>query len=328
MPSAVLSSISIRDLPTWSRYAVATAIVALAGGAAALLGRHGVYAPSLLLLPGVMLVAAVLDRGTGLFAAALSGIVAYAFLQPGHIQPAQDGAPALVSFLLFLIAASIGAMLIEGLGHRAARAMKSERRKDLLLREASHRIKNNLQTITSLLRIQRRTLKSDEARGALEMALSRVHVMAAIHSRLAGSAPRETLEMSEFLMSLCGDLRRSMVGERDIAFEIDAYPAILDCARAAAVGFVINELVTNAVKYAFGDGRGGTIAVSFRAVGADFELDVADDGAGVPPDARPGLGQTLIQLFARQLEGTIEAVPGPGTRHLLRFPVAGAVPAT
>ena len=298
----------------------ATIWIALATGGVALLERQGVYAPYLLFVPMIMVLAAVFDRGAGLYAAVLSSIAVHAFL--GRV-----GAPGIGPLMLFIFAAATAAILVEALARRTAQAAKAERRKDLLLREASHRIKNNLQTVTSLLRIQRRSLKGEEARAAFDVALTRIHVMAAAHARLVGTDERETIEMSEFLISLCGDLRKSMVGDREIDIAIDAHPSVLDCARAAAVGFVINELVTNAVKYAFGDGRAGTIAVSFRPVATQFELDVADDGPGISADAKPGLGQTLIQLFARQLEGTIEIVPGPGTRHVLRFPVAAAAPA-
>ena len=327
MNLAILIFTSPRQLPFWARSLVATALVALAWVGVGLLKRNGVYAPFLLLIPVVTLVSAALDRAAGLYAVLLSSVAVYVTLHPGQTPPRFEGSPLLASLLLFVLSVATAAILVEVAARRATRAAKSERRKDLLLREASHRIKNNLQTISSLLRIQRRAVEGDEARAALETALARIHVMAAVHARLIGTDERETLEMSEFLISLCADLRKSMVSERDIAFEIDAHPCILDCSRAAAVGFVINELVTNAVKYAFVDGRAGTIAVSFRPSGGDFELEVADDGAGVPSDAKPGLGQTLIHLFARQLEGRIETPTGPGTRHILRFPVADAAPA-
>ncbi|HLG87707.1 MAG TPA: sensor histidine kinase [Alphaproteobacteria bacterium] len=317
MHLVVWNSAFARDLPVWARYLAASLLVALVASAVRFLEGQGIDAPYLLLL-AVLLCSAVLER-CGLYAALLSSLVAYAFLAEKR-----ESAAAVVSLLLFLFVAATTAVVIEILARRAAQAAKAERRKDLLLREALHRIKNNLQTITSLLRIQRRALRGEEARRAFDVALNRIHVMAAAHTRLVGTDERETIEMSEFLISLCGDFRKSMVGDREIAFAIDVHPSILDCARAAAVGFVINELVTNAVKYAFRDGRAGTIAVSFRPVGFEFELEVADDGSGMPADAKPGLGQTLIQLFARQLEGTIEVVPGPGTRHVLRFPVAAA----
>jgi two-component sensor histidine kinase len=306
-----------RDLPVWRRFFVASLLVALVAGCVQLLEGQGIHAPYLLLL-AVILSSAAIER-CGLYAALLSSLVAYGFITEGR-----ESAAAAISLLPFLLISVTAAIVIEMLARRAAQAAKAERRKDLLLREALHRIKNNLQTITSLLRIQRRALKGDEARAAFDIALTRIHVMAAAHARLVGTNERETIEMSDFLISLCGDLRKSMVGDREIAFAIDVHPSILDCTRAAAVGFVVNELVTNAVKYAFGDGRAGTIEVRFRPVGFQFELNVADDGQGMPADAKPGLGQTLIQLFARQLEGTIEVVPGPGTRYILRFPVAAA----
>jgi len=156
--------------------------------------------------------------------------------------------------------------------------------KEVLLREVHHRVKNNLQIISSLLSMQAELLKGSAAAQALQDGQRRVQCMAMVHDRLQSDQDIEQLDFREFAESLVRDLFYCHAvdsGRIGLRLELDA--VTLKLHQAIPCGLVLNELVTNAVKYAFGDGRGGTIAVSFRPVGADFELDIADDGSGIPP---------------------------------------------
>jgi len=320
---SLIRNLTRLDLPIWVRYLAATGAVAMSALAVRILEAHGVYASFTLLIPVVMLVSLVLDRGSGLYAAALASAVAFVALRRAGGGSDFSGGAAWVSLLLFMCATGLAAGLVEGLYCAVWRASASEREKDLRLREASHRIKNNLQTIVSLLRLQRRTLESEEARAALEVALARINVMARLHARLADDDLSDAVDIDRFMVTLCDDLHRAMVGERSIAFAIEADPIPLDCSRAVSMGLIVNELVTNALKYAFPEGREGTIKVAFRRSGEEFQLEVADDGVGIPNESVPGLGHTLMQLLSRQLGGRLERAECAGTRHLLRFPVAG-----
>src|SRR5581483_5456450 len=152
MHLADLSFTSARDLPAWARYASASLLIGLGIAGTGLLSQQAVYAPALLLIPVIVLLSIAFGRGAGVYASLLSGGEVYRALP--------QGASPTASVLLFVFAAGTTASIAEVLARRAARSAKAERRKDLLLREASHRIKNNLQTITSLLRIQRRSLKT------------------------------------------------------------------------------------------------------------------------------------------------------------------------
>jgi two-component sensor histidine kinase len=324
MNSLLLNVLIRRNPPVWLRYFIATAFMSLSSLAVWGLDSAGIYAPLLLLIPVVMLISLTLDRGSGLYSAGLSSIVAYVFPGAGPHGETLTGAQAWSSLFLFVGSVTLAAILIEALYRSAARVAASEREKDLLLREASHRIKNNLQTVVSLLRLQRRTLQSEDARAAIDTALARTNVMAMIHARLVGNNPRDLVDMNRFVSNLCGDLHKSIAGERPISLSIDAESIMFDCSRAVSIGLIINELVTNALKYAFPTEMGGTIAIAFAGNADGYRLDVADDGVGVAPDARSGLGQTLTQLLARQLGGSIERMEeGPGTCHRLRFPAAG-----
>lgn len=202
------------------------------------------------------------------------------------------------------------------------RLRESLSEKELLLREVHHRVKNNMQVISSLLAMQ--STGGDEAVAKkLEESQNRIRSIALIHEQLYRSTELEHIDARAYLETLASQLVQSF-GIEGITLEVEVDALTLDIDQSMACGLIVNELVTNAVKYAFPGGRRGTIRVSLRE-GADGErvLEVKDDGRGLdgPLPARSrSLGMSLIATLARQLRGRHEIDGTSGTRVRVTFP--------
>jgi len=195
--------------------------------------------------------------------------------------------------------------------------------KTLLLHEVDHRVKNNLTMIGSLLRLQARGIGDPAITAKLEAMLERIDALATVHRRLYQSDDVTRFDVGAFAENLVSDVIGSS-GRTDIRLEADIVPVEVASNQAAALGLILNEIVTNSVKHAFVDGRGGTIRLIARRDGDHATIDIRDDGRGIDPDrVEPdGLGRMLITRLARQLQATVEWLDaGPGTRILLSFPV-------
>ena len=216
---------------------------------------------------------------------------------------------------------------------RAEQALRESRdsleelaaKQSLLLREVNHRVANSLQLISSLLELQARRVAAADARAALHAAAERVEAVSLVHRRLYTSADVSHVEMDQYLAGLVEELQRS-VGAQDASccIRLRADPARIETDKAVAIGLVVNELVTNAAKYAYPGRDGGEVRVDFRKDDDDFTLTVEDDGVGLPPgDATPqgsGLGAVIVAAMARAARATVETVQAqPGTRVTLRL---------
>jgi two-component sensor histidine kinase len=210
-----------------------------------------------------------------------------------------------------------------------SRAEASERERHLLLIDFGHRVKNDMQRITSSLRLQA-AHSSPEVAAALQQAANQVKVIASIHDRLTHCDGEVLVNMDDFLRDLISELRASMAEVRPIGLFVEAENHLLPLDRVGAVGLVANELITNALKHAFPDDRSGNITVRFCRKEPDFLLTVADDGVGLPsaPQGEPqprrgGLGQRLTRALAAQLGGRIEVARNEpaGMAYILRFPI-------
>jgi two-component sensor histidine kinase len=204
----------------------------------------------------------------------------------------------------------------------------SEGEKDLLLREASHRFKNELTMLSTMLRLQQRSMHDSAASSALGVSADRVLVLGRLHERLQRSHTSAVVDTREFISALCDDLRTA-IELRPIALEVHAESHIISQERAVPVGLIINELLTNALKYAFPDQRAGRVKVMFEREAQDYCLSVSDDGVGLVAgtEAASGLGRSLVRAMASQLRGSLEIGPGPnasGTCATVRFPPDGA----
>jgi two-component system, sensor histidine kinase PdtaS len=278
-------------------------------------------------------VSALFDHGTGVFAVLLSAALAkWFFVQPIHsldIGRAGDVADLAVFVAIGILSATIFEAL-----HRVAsdlasanrRLLAAEGDKDMLLSEASHRFKNELTMLSALLRLQERTVADETARGALSSTADRVHVLARVHERLERADGDAVVDAREFVSALCDDLKAALVELRPINLVVEAQSHRLRQDRAVPMGLVINELLTNALKYAFPGDRPGTVRVTFERQGDEFLLTIADNGVGMAFDGEPrgsGLGQRLVRSMVAQLGGTFAIEPDSGaggTVATVRFP--------
>jgi two-component sensor histidine kinase len=200
-------------------------------------------------------------------------------------------------------------------------ALAAER--ELLLREVNHRVGNSLQIIASLLHLQASSAAQDDVKAALTNAMGRVAAVAQVHRRLYTSHDLKSVVLNQYLESLLEDLRRSAEGNRMSRLTLRAEPIEIDPDRAVAIGIIVNELVMNAVKYAYPD-CAGPIHVELGAVGDNVELSIADNGVGLRGRRDPrstGMGQRIVGAMASKLAASVERDPNhDGTRIVLRFP--------
>lgn len=191
------------------------------------------------------------------------------------------------------------------------------------LKELNHRTKNHLQMITAMLNLQAGTMASEDAKQSFIAAIRRINVIAELHGRLYRNDSYEWIDAAGYLTDLCDGLRHSFLGDGRIALECRADDAELTLDQAVPMGLIVNELVTNAIKHAFTDGRDGRIEVSFAVDGDAAELVVNDNGRGLDGDAaKPKLGRRLVQALAGQLGARIDGDTTEGTSLRLSFPAA------
>ena len=206
-------------------------------------------------------------------------------------------------------------IVIAELFRRSVRLAASERdrqvaERDLFLVEFDHRVKNNFTLVASLLDMQRRRASGETAE-ALAAALARVESIARAHRHLyRGGASPGAVDMATYMHELCAALADSLFLRGAITLDCHSDHAAIPRDRAVSIGLVVNELVTNAVKHAFVGRDDGQIRVRFEAAGKGWRLTVADNGDGMPAATRArgrdgGLGQRLIDAFARQAGGTV-----------------------
>jgi two-component sensor histidine kinase len=199
-------------------------------------------------------------------------------------------------------------------------ALAAER--EVLLREVNHRVGNSLQIIASLLTLQANASTQDDVKAALTNAMGRVAAVAQVHRRLYTSHDLKSVLLNQYLDALLEDLRRSTESNRMSRLTLRAEPIEIDPDRAVAIGIIVNELVMNAVKYAYPDGA-GPIHVDLRAQDEHLLLSIADDGVGLNVKTDPrstGMGQRIVSAMASKLEASVERDPDhAGTRIMLRF---------
>lgn len=202
---------------------------------------------------------------------------------------------------------------------RADAALKEEaaRGSRILLQEVRHRVANSLQIIASVLLRNARTTTSEETRGHLQNAHHRVMSVAALE-RLLSTSEEGDIEVHAYFTRLCESISASMIGEVDqISLIVEGGDGVVEARVSVSLGLIVTELVINALKYAFPDGRPGKITVDYNFYGPNWILCVRDDGIGMSLTApmRTGLGTGIVAALARQLNASVEATPAqPGTR--------------
>ncbi|MCK6547085.1 PAS domain S-box protein [Myxococcota bacterium] len=197
--------------------------------------------------------------------------------------------------------------------------------KESLLKEIHHRVKNNLQIVSSLLYLQASQTRDAATQAVLLESQGRIRSMAMVHESLYGQSSLARIDLSRHLGNLCNYLFQSY-GARLPNVRIAAHaPGIeLDLDRAIPLSLLVTELVSNALKYAYPDGRSGAVTVDLSRTDGTLTLTVADDGVGLPAAFDPGtttsLGLKLVSQLTRQLGGELRVSAGPGARFDVRFP--------
>jgi two-component sensor histidine kinase len=188
----------------------------------------------------------------------------------------------------------------------------------VLLQEVRHRVANSLQIIASILLQNARRTQSDETLWHLKDAHHRVMSIAALERQLAGTGEGE-VEIRAYFTELCGSIAASMIsGEDHISLVVGGGEAVVEARVSVSLGLIVTELVINALKHAFPANRPGSITVAYENRGPNWTLRVTDDGVGMPTDPaliRTGLGTSIVQSLAKQLEASVVIATGhPGTR--------------
>jgi PAS domain S-box-containing protein len=197
--------------------------------------------------------------------------------------------------------------------------------KEALLKEIHHRVKNNLQVITSLLSLQSDTVDNDATRIMFEEAVNRVRTIGDIHELLYRSPDLARVNFDLYINRLVQSLSSFYgIDETRTAIRVNAQNTGLELAQAIPCGLIVNELLTNALKHGFPDGRSGEIQVMLECNEGTCVLNVADNGVGMPDEVTientTSLGLKLVSILARQLGGTVRIHRNGGTRFAISFP--------
>jgi PAS domain S-box-containing protein len=196
--------------------------------------------------------------------------------------------------------------------------------KEILLKEIHHRVKNNLQIISTLLDLQSDSFVDEPPRRFLQECQNRIRSMAMIHEKLYEASDFVSIDFGEYLKSLINSLFITYISDKRVDLAVEAGEVVLEIDDAIPCGLIVNELVSNSMKYAFPGARTGNLAVRLQVGNDDLiTLTVEDNGVGLPTGldfrATETLGLQLVNLLARQLHGEIELVEGPGTIFRITF---------
>jgi two-component sensor histidine kinase len=232
---------------------------------------------------------------------------------------------------LAILKATQKAGRVRELGEEHALLARSLAEKEVLLKELHHRVKNNLQVIVSLLRMQANASADETVTAVLRECQHRVEAIAMIHDQLCQSADLRHVYLAQQANLLMANLFRAfdvdpacITGEVTVCPRPDGTPLVLGVERAIPVGLILNELISNSLKHAFPNDRSGSIRVEAQSRDGRVELAVIDDGVGVPEDLGAGksksLGLQIVEILVRQFGGSWELRRQAGTVFRLSFP--------
>jgi len=219
-------------------------------------------------------------------------------------------------------------IITEDITHRKMseeRIKASLTEKEILLKEVHHRVKNNMQIISSMLNLQSNYIEDPQALSLFKDSQNRVKSMALIHEKLYQSKNFEQIEFGQYITVLINYLFRSFnVTGNQIKTQIESQAVMLDITKAIPCGLILNELVSNSLKHAFPNNREGNIYLEFQKIGSDYEIRYRDDGIGLPADFdfrnTDSLGMQIVNALIKQLHGDIRLIIEQGTEFCLKFP--------
>jgi two-component sensor histidine kinase len=215
------------------------------------------------------------------------------------------------------------------------RSLKAERdrfatllgEKEVLLQEVHHRVKNNLTVIASLLSLQANTLGNEHVANALRASQHRVEAMALIHEQLYATEDLGSVDFAKHTMLLATSLFHSYgIDPGRVSWHVRMEPVHLGLGQAVPAGLILSELITNALKHAFPEGRSGTIEIRVARCSGRIELTVGDDGVGIDGDTNfsqpKSLGMQIVKILTRQLRGVFTVASKRPVRFQISFPEA------
>ena len=277
-------------------------------------------APFVLLFPATLIATLMGGWRAGAATLSVAELWAWYYVIPpkGLMLKGEAQAPNLITiFVAGLIIVAVAQAFRQAAKRETADRVAKLAERDLMLRELEHRMKNNFQTVAGLIEMQLRRAAHEPAKLALREALGRVVSISQAHRNLYAGEDVRTVDMAVYLKDLCANLAEALFLGELVRLQCEAEPTPLERDRAVAVGLIVNELVTNAAKHAFADGRTGQIRVAFERQPQGYRLVVEDDGQGLPADfstRRKGLGRGLVEAFTRQAGGSLTVSKGPGAR--------------
>jgi two-component sensor histidine kinase len=194
----------------------------------------------------------------------------------------------------------------------------------LMMRESHHRIKNNLQLVNSILDLQSRNMKDPAVKKAFMESRQRIQAISFAHQRLYGNDTVEKLNLKSFLFDLIQSIQQSSLDEHS---HIKIVPRLdemdISTEKAIPIGLIMNELLTNAIKYAFNSHQGGTIVVNLTRQSNQVELVIGDNGAGMKENTEgTGFGHQLVKSMVRQLKAEYSLSLTPGVKHVFLIPLS------
>jgi two-component sensor histidine kinase len=303
-----------KQQPWALRYGLSALLMACSLGVFAAMEAQSGFIGLYILLPAIFLSGLMFDRGCAFFATllALAGVLSWML----HSQ----WSPALALPLIFFGFVGIAfAAFAELLRKEMEKVVASERSKTLLLQEVAHRTKNNLAMLSAMVRLQSRTL-GREASDALEGTSRRIQTMAEVYDHLMLRDQTKIVDLKEYI----GDIVRKLMalsGDKPVAVRCELDEVYAHSEVAVPIAIIVNELVTNSIKYGFPDERPGQIVIKLRA-GDELMISVSDNGVGIagPEQARRGFGSKVVALLVQQLDGELMYEDAqPGCRVVLRM---------
>ena len=270
------------------------------------------------------------EAGVGTMA--VSEALAWIFVLP-RANPGGGHTPLQMTSTI-IVTITVIAVIAAGEGFRVAlQKIVAERNaklaeRELLFRELQHRVNNDFSLVNSLLELQRRRSSDPETRRALEQAIGRIRSVARVHQHLYTLPEIGAIDIRQYLRDLCAAVAEATLPPAGVHLRCHCEEAYMPRSRAIAVGLATNELITNAIKHAFPEGREGDIDVRFEKTGAGWCLSVRDNGVGLGAAQHPrtGLGAGLIEEFVRQAGGTLSLESSNGTIARLALPDSAASP--
>ena len=303
-----------RPQPIAVRYGFSALFAAVSLALFAAMQEQSNFIGLFILLPAIFLAGLMFDRGSSFVATGLAVGGALWLLRWDWTSQF-----ALPLALFIFVALSFG-VIAEVLRKQMELTAASEQSKTLLLQEVAHRTKNNLAMLSAMARLQARALGPEGANAAMQIS-QRIQTMAEVYDHLTLSQQTKVVDLKEYISDIVNRLI-SISDGKPVAIRCELEQAYVHSEIAVPIAIILNELVTNSLKYGFPDEKSGQIFIQLRT-DQDLVLSVSDNGVGMPEtqQSKKGIGSKIISLLVQQLDGTLVYEDAqPGCRVILRIP--------